>query len=167
MVQNISSSITFNRSQNYGSEYPTETDWMKDVWANTSSEKTLCYLSAKAVLSACMRIGGFINMVGCKVDPQWIHMNKEATPIKERLLRIYEKLNLPLTLDQGIWADVLLLFYLREKLSCFDLERIYGMPEADVPQSFKAIEPRFPIYRTHSIAGEAIQLLLNLSSNAG
>ena len=163
MTQNISSSITLERSQNYGAEYLTRIDWMKDVWSNTSSEKTLCYLSAKAVLSACMMIGGFINMVGCKVDPQWTQMNKETTPIKERLLRIYKKLNLPLILDKGIWADVLLLFNLREKLNGFDLERIYGMADADVPQSFKEIQPRFPIYQTHSIAGEAIQLLLSIS----
>jgi len=163
MEQNISSPITFKRSPNYGYEYLTSIYWMKDVHVNTSSDKILYYLPAKAVLSACMAIDGYVNVVGCKVDPHWIRMNEETTPIKERLLRIYTSLNLPLILDQGIWAKVLSLFDLREKLDQFDLADIYGMPEVEIPEIFKEIEQRYPIRLTHSIAEEAIQFLLHIS----
>jgi hypothetical protein len=163
MEQNITSPKTLKLSQNYGYEYLTSIYWMKDVQVTASSEKTLYYLPAKAVLSACMAIDGYVNMVGCKVDPRWIPMDEEKTSIKERLLRIYTKLNLPLALDQGIWADVLALYDLREKLSHFDLAGIYGMPETDTPEIFKEIEQRYPIRLTHSIAEEAIQLLLDIS----
>ena len=154
---------TLKRSQNDGYEYLTSIYWMKDVQVKTPSEEILYYLPAKAVLAACLAIEGYVNVVGCKVDPQWIRMDTENTSIMDCLLRIYTKLNQPLVLDQGIWADVLTLFDLREKLSHFNLASIYGMPETDTPEIFKEIEQGYPIRLTHSIAEEAIQLLLDIS----
>jgi hypothetical protein len=136
---------------------------MKDAQVNTGTDKILYYLPAKAVLSACLAIDGYVNVVGCKVDPGWIHMDEETALLTERLIRIYQNLNLPLVLNWGIWAKVLSLFDLRDELSYFDLSSIYGMPEADTPKIFKEIEQHYPVRLTHSIAEEAIQLLLNIS----
>ena len=163
MTQNISSPLTLNRPQTYGYEYLSSIYLMKDVNVNASSDKILYYLPAKAVLSACLAIDGYVNVVGCKVDPHWIHINEENSLITERLIRIYQNLDLPLVLNWGIWAKVLSLFELREKLSQFDLADIYGMPETEIPEIFKEIEQRYPIRFTHSIAEEAIQVLLHIS----
>jgi hypothetical protein len=136
---------------------------MKDAQVTTSSEKTRYYLPAKALLSACLAIDGYINVVGSRVDPQWKHLEEEATPIKERLARIYECLNKPLDLNRGVWGDVLLLFSLREDISQYELASIYGMHEVVVPAIFKVIEQKYPIRLTHAIAEGAIELLLNIS----
>jgi hypothetical protein len=163
MEQTTTSPTTLEHSQNYGYDYLTSIYWMKDVQVNSPSEQILFYLPAKAVLSACLAIEGYVNVVGCKVDPQWVPMDKENMPIKNRLLRIFTNLNRSLVLDNGIWADVLALFDLQEKLSHYDLASIYGMPETDIPEIFREIERGYPIRLTHAIAEEAIQLLLTIS----
>ena len=135
---------------------------MKDAQTNTT-EKTRYYLPAKALLSACMAIDGYVNVVGSMVDPQWENINEKTAPIKERLNRIYQNLNLSIDFKQGIWSDVLLLFGLRDDLNHFDLSSIYGMQESDVPVLFKAVAENYPIRLTHAIAEGAIELLLRVS----
>lgn len=163
MTQNLSSTSTLGRLQNPGYEYLMGIYWMKDVQGVVSSEKTRYYLPAKALLSACQAVDGYINVVGSKVDPQWENINEESTPIKERLTRIYKNLEQPFDFNRGVWEDVLLLFSLREDLSRFELASIYGMQEAVVPAIFKVIAQKYPIRLTHAIAEEAIEILLNIS----
>ena len=163
MTQNFSSTATLERTQNPGYEYLMGIYWMKDAQGTIASEKTRYYLPAKALLSACLAIDGYVNVVGSKVDPHWEHLNEESTPIRERLTSIYANLELPLDLDRGIWADVLLLFSLREELNRYELASIYGMHESIVPAMFKVIEQKYPIRLTHAIAEGAIELLLNIS----
>ena len=136
---------------------------MKDAQVNLSTDKSLYYLPAKALLSACMAIDGYVNVVGSRVDPHWVNLDEESTHIKERLIRIYKNLGRPLDINRGIWEDVLLLFSLREELSHFELASIYGMQEAVVPALFKVIEQKYPIRLTHALAEGAIELLLNIS----
>ena len=162
MSQNFSTTI-LERSPSPGYTVLKDIYWMKDAQVNLSSHKTLYYLPAKALLSACLAIESYINVVGSRVDPQWVNLDEETTPIKERLIRIYKKLNRPLDLNRGIWDDVLLLFSLREELSHYELASVYGMQEAVVPAIFKVIEQKYPIRLTHAIAEGAIELLLNIS----
>lgn len=163
MSQSIAPTQTLGRFQNPGYEYLMGIYWMKDAQVTVSSEKTRYYLPAKALLSACQAIDGYVNVVGSKVDPNWEHLEEETIPIKERLSRIYTNLDRPLDLNRGVWADVLLLFSLREDLSRFELGSIYGMSHALVPAIFKVIEQKYPIRLTHAIAEEAIELLLGIS----
>jgi hypothetical protein len=163
MTQTLSSITTLGRFHNPGYEYLMGIYWMKDAQGAIASGKTRYYLPAKALLSACLAIDGYVNVVGSKVDPQWKHLEEDFTPIKERLARIYESLNRPLDLNRGVWADVLLLFSLREDISQFELASIYGMHEAVVPAIFRVIEQKYPIRLTHAIAEGAIELLLNIS----
>jgi len=163
MTQNFSSTATLERSPSSGYEILKNIYWMKDAQVNLSTEQTRYYLPAKALLSACMAIDGYINVVGSRVDPRWVTINEESTHIKERLARIYQNLHRPLDLNRGIWEDVLLLFSLREELSHFELASIYGMQESVVPAIFKVIEQKYPIRLTHAIAEGAIELLLNIS----
>jgi hypothetical protein len=163
MTQSLSSITTLGRFNNPGYEYLMGIYWMKDAQDTTTSEKTRYYLPAKALLSACLAIDGYVNVVGSKVDPHWRHLEEESTPIKERLTRIYERLQKPLDFNRGVWTDVLLLFSLREDLSQYELASIYGMHEAVVPAIFKVIEQKYPIRLTHAIAEGAIELLLNIS----
>jgi len=163
MTQDISSTATLERMQNPGYEVLKDIYWMKAAQGNLASEKTRYYLPAKALLSACMAIDGYVNVVGSRVDPQWEYIDEESTPIKERLIRIYKSLNRPLDFNRGIWEDVLLIFNLREDINRYELASIYGMQEAVVPAIFKVIEQKYPIRLTHAIAEGAIELLLNIS----
>jgi len=163
MTQNFTPTATLGRLHNPGYEILKDIYWMKEAQVNLSSEKTLYFLPAKALLSACMAIDGYVNVVGSRVDPQWEDLDEESTPIKERLTRIYRNLQRPLDLNRGIWEDVLLIFSLREDLSRYELASIYGMQEAVVPALFKVIEQKYPIRLTHAIAEAAIELLLNIS----
>ena len=163
MTQNLSSTATLERSQNPGYEVLKDIYWMKAAQGNLASEKTRYYLPAKALLSACMAIDGYVNVVGSRVDPHWESINEESTSIKERLTRIYECLNRPLDFNRGIWEDVLLIFSLREDINRYELASIYGMQEAVAPAIFKVIEQKYPIRMTHAIAEGAIELLLNIS----
>ena len=163
MTQNFSSTTTLERSPSPGYAVLKDIYWMKDAQITLASEKTRYYLPAKALLSACLAIESYINVVGSRVDPQWVTIDEGSTHIKERLMRIYKSLNRPLDLNRGIWDDVLLLFSLREDLSHFELASIYGMQEAVVPAIFKVIEQKYPIRLTHAIAEGAIELLLNIS----
>ena len=137
--------------------------WMKEAQVVHSSEQTRYYLPAKAVLRACLAIDSYLNVVGSKVDPQWEQVDEDATPIKERLARIYTCLKRSFEVDRNVWDDVLLLFSLREELSRYELASIYGMQESVVPAIFKVIEQKYPIRLTHAIAEGAIELLLNVS----
>jgi hypothetical protein len=137
--------------------------WMKEAQVVLSSEQTRYYLPAKAVLRACLAIDSYLNVAGSKIDPQWEQIDEEATPIKERLVRIYACLKRSFEVDRNVWDDVLLLFSLREELSRYELASIYGMQEAVVPAIFKVIEQKYPIRLTHSIAEGAIELLLNIT----
>ena len=163
MTQNLSSTATLEKLQNPGYEVLKDIYWMKAAQGNLTSEKTRYYLPAKALLSACMAIDGYVNVVGSRVDPHWESINEEFAPIKDRLIRIYENLNRPLDLNRGIWEDVLLLFSLREDIRRYELASIYGMQEAVIPAIFKVIEQKYPIRMTHAIAEGAIELLLNIS----
>lgn len=163
MAQNNSSTTTLERSPNPGYEVLKDIYWMKEAQVNLPSEKTRYYLPAKALLSACLAIDVYVNVVGSRVDPQWVTIDEEFTHIKERITRIYKNLNRPLDLNRGIWEDVLLLFSLREELSQFELASIYGMQEGVVPAIFKVVEQKYPIRLTHAIAEGAIELLLNIS----
>ena len=163
MTQNLSSTTTLESLQNPGYEVLKDIYWMKAAQGNLASEKTRYYLPAKALLSACMAIDGYVNVVGSRVDPHWESINEEFAPIRDRLIRIYENLNRPLDLNRGIWEDVLLLFSLREDIRRYELASIYGMQEAVIPAIFKVIEQKYPIRMTHAIAEGAIELLLNIS----
>ena len=163
MTSNISPATTVRRFQNPGYDYLKGIYWMKDAQAAISSEKTHYFLPAKALLSACQAIDGYVNVVGSKVDPRWGELDEEATPVQIRLTRIFQNLEQSFDIDRGIWADVLLLFSLREEINRFELASIYGMHESIVPAIFKVIEQKYPIRLTHAIAEEAIELLLNIS----
>jgi hypothetical protein len=163
MVQNFSSTATVERSPSTGYEVLKDIYWMKDAQANLSTDMGSYYLPAKALLSACMAIDAYVNVVGSRVDPRWVTIDEESTHIRERLARIYRNLHRSLDLNRGIWDDVLLLFSLREELSQFELASIYGMHESVVPAIFKVIEQKYPIRLTHAIAEGAIELLLNIS----
>jgi hypothetical protein len=163
MTQDISSTATLERMQNPGYEVLKDIYWMKAAQGNLASEKIRYYLPAKALLSACMAIDGYVNVVGSRVDSQWEYIDEASAPIKERLVRIYKNLNRPLDLNRGIWEDVLLIFSLREDINRYELASIYGMQEAVVPAIFKVIEQKYPIRLTHAIAEGAIELLLNIS----
>ena len=117
MAHNLSSTATLERFPNPGYEVLIDMYWMKDVQVSLSSAKNRYYLPAKALLSACAAIDGYVNVVGSRVDPQWVYLDEESTHIKERLAHIYKNLHRSLDLNRGIWADVLLLFSLREELS--------------------------------------------------
>ena len=163
MAQNFSSTATLERSPSPGYEVLKDIYWMEDAQGNLSTEQTRYYLPAKALLSACMAIDVYVNVVGSRVDPRWVAIDEESTHIKERLTRIYKNLHRPLDLNRGIWEDVLLLFSLSEELSQFELASIYGMQKRVVPAIFKVIEQKYPIRLTHAIAEGAIELLLNIS----
>jgi len=154
----------FGHFQNPGYEFLLGIYWMKEAQVIGSSEKTRYYLPAKALLSACNAIDGYVDIVGSKVDPQWEPIDEETVPLKERLTGIYQSLNLPFDSNQGIWRDVLLMFRLRENLSRFALSSVYDAKEGTVvPPIFKVVSQSYPIRRTHAIAEEAIELLLSIS----
>ena len=163
MTHSYSSTPMPGKLQNPGYEYLIGIYWMKDAQIALSSEKTRYYLPAKALLSACLAIDGYVNVVGSKVDPQWETIDEESTPIKERLSRIYQSLNLPLDFNRGIWGDVLLIFRLRENLRQFELGSAYNAKEDTLPPIFQVVAQNYPIRMTHSIAEEAIELLLSIS----
>ena len=163
MTQNFASTTTVGRFYNPGYEYLMGIYWMKEAQVVLSSDDTRYYLPAKAVLRACLAIDGYVNGMGRKVDPEWETINEETTPVKERLARINNNLEQPFNLNQVIWKDVILLFDLQEQLSRFELESIYGMPEAEVPEIFKEIEQKYPIRMIHAITEEAIQFLLTIT----
>jgi hypothetical protein len=163
MTQNFAPTTTLGRFYNPGYEYLMGIYWMKEAQVVLSSEATRYYLPAKAVLRACLAIDGYVNDMGRKVDPDWETIDEETTPIKERLTRINKNLKQPIDLNQTIWKETLLFFRLREQLNRFELESIYGMPEAEVPEIFKEIEQKYPIRMIHAITEEAIQHLLNIT----
>jgi len=163
MTEALSTLPMFGQVKNPGYEYLLGIYWMKEAQMFSSSEKTRYYLPAKALLSACLAIDGYVNTVGRKVDPQWKLINEDTTHLKERLTRIYHTLNLPLDINQGIWGKVLLIFRLQHNLSHFKLADAYNVKEDEVPPIFKVIAQSYPIRMTHAIAEEAIELLVSIS----
>lgn len=137
--------------------------WMKEAQALTSPDKVHYYMPAKALLSACLAISKYINVVGNKVDPYWKEFNRDTAPIKERISYIYESLELPLDFRQAPWKDVLLLFVLREELNRYKLTSAYGVNRDTVPAVFRVVALNYPVRMTQAIAEETIELLLNIS----
>jgi hypothetical protein len=136
---------------------------MKEAQALTTPDKVHYYMPAKALLSACLAISKYINVVGNKVDPHWKEFNRDTAPIKERLTHIYETLGLPLDFTQAPWKDVLLLFVLREELNRYKLTNAYGAQRDTVPAVFRVVALNYPVRMTQAIAEETIELLLDVS----
>jgi len=136
---------------------------MKEAQALTTPDKVHYYMPAKALLSACLAISKYINVVGNKVDPHWKEFNRDTAPIKERLTHIYETLGLPLDFTQAPWKDVLLLFVLREELNRYKLTHAYGAQRDTVPAVFRVVALNYPVRMTQAIAEETIELLLDVS----
>jgi len=155
------SSIPIQQPIGYG--YLLGLYWMKEAQAVTSPDKANYYLPAKALLSACLAISKYVNVVGDKVDPHWKETNKDTAPIKERLAHIHQSLDLPLNFRQAPWKDVLLLFVLREELNRHTLTSVYGANEDTVPAVFRVVAQNFPVRLTQAIAEETIELLLSIS----
>lgn len=134
--------------------------WMKEEQNNPSPTIAPYFLPVLALLGACFSIDGYINMVGQKTDSDWLDFDKGPTPIKERIGRIYSKLDKPVKFDSGIWQKVLLLFKARTTLvhpRYIDLEEIRDNP---IPDVFDETTKNFPILKTQAIAQEAIDTLL-------
>lgn len=155
------SSIPIQQPIGYG--YLLGLYWMKEAQALTSPDKVHYYMPAKALLSACLAISKYVNVVGNKVDPHWKEFHRDTAPIKERLAHIYENLGLPLDFTQAPWKDVLLLFVLREELNRYKLTHAYGAQRDTVPAVFRVVALNYPVRMTQAIAEETIELLLDVS----
>ena len=155
------SSIPLQQPVGYG--YLLGLYWMKEAQALTTPDKAHYYLPAKALLSACLAISKYVNVVGNKVDPHWKEFNRDTTPIKDRLTHIFETLGLPLDLTQAPWKDVLLLFVLREELNRYKLTSAYGANRDAAPAVFRVVALNYPVRMTQAIAEETIELLLSVS----
>lgn len=114
-----------------------------------------------ALLGACFAIEAYINMVGQQVDPNWIKFDKGHIPLKDRLKRIYSKINKTLVCGQGIWQDVLKLFEMRIQL----VHPVYinrkEIRIEKIPDIFDTVEKNYPPYKAKETLEKAIDALLN------
>ena len=91
--------------------------WMNKTNVNDKNIHIAPYfIPVLALLGVCFSLEAYINMVGQKIDKDWNNFDKGPIPLKDRLKRIYSKLNKSLDCSKGIWQKVLVLFKIRVSL---------------------------------------------------
>lgn len=169
MLEDYTQNLTYGSLQPSGYEFLKLIYWMKDAQTDATSAKRSPYsLPVKALLSACLAIEGYVNVIGCRLDPDWEDLDEEDTSIQERVARIFKKIEQPISFDKGVWKDVCDLFILRAELIRTGLMKLHGLQEEEYPAVFREVAEEYPIRLTQAIAEETIEQLLDISefSNA-
>lgn len=134
---------------------------MKETDANNENLPFAPYLIPTiALLAGCCAIEGYINMVGQKVDPNWVEFDKGPVPIKDRIARLYGCVGEKADFSRGIWQRVLKLFKTRNELVHPRYIETEEERDADIPNVFQAVGSKYSPSRSMEISELAIDTLL-------
>jgi hypothetical protein len=146
---------------NPGYDYRRLVNWMDEADTSDPALPFAPYLLPTiAVLSACCSIEGYINMVGQRLDRQWADFDRGRVTIRERLERIYEHVDAPLQLDQGIWQEVTGMFLMRRGVVHPRFVCDKQVRKGTIPTVFDRVREKYPPKKAKRIALAAIDRLL-------
>lgn len=150
---------------NPGYEYLKAIYHLKNAQANAPLQAASAYiLPLMALQNACLAIKEYVNQTGRKVVPTWDDIDWTDTSLKGKIALIYRKVERPVRFDKGIWKDVLALFETAGVLEG-NLAGMQNLPREEIPEEFKSIAVDYPIYRSQAVAEEAVDLLLDLTTD--
>jgi hypothetical protein len=117
----------------------------------------------KVLVVACLAIEEYVNVAGFRVDPDWKEFDHETESIKERIAQIYALIGKSVSLDTGIWKDVIGLFEMEKAIKNYS-SGLIRYHEAEIPELIKGAARTYPIRLSLAIAEKAIEILLSQSS---
>ena len=136
---------------------------LKEAQAKAPLQTASMYiLPLSALKSARLAIDEYVNLTGQKFDPTWDEIDWKATPIRERIAYVFEKMGQSPGFESDTWEEVLALYETAELIKG-DPSEMRKLHRDEIPEEFKDIAVEYPIYRSLVIAEGAIEALLNCS----
>ena len=160
----LSTTPTNNQFYNSGYEYLKLIYLIKDEQRSATSPSDLLYFPLLALQSACQAIQGYVDLVGQLIDPAWNEFDWEVVPVKERVVRIFEKRGQLVDFKKGIWKDVQTLFEVAGRIPENSAE-LKKTCMNETPRAYGEIAKKYPIHLSQAIAEEAVEALLACSKD--
>lgn len=137
-------------------------------WMNENNSKSAnihiapYFIPTIALIGACFSLEGYINMIGQHIDKGWNDFDKGRVTVKDKLKRIYKKLNKPFNCSDGIWQEVLVFFKKRGSLvhSKYVNKTEVRVEIDKIHTIFQDIRLEYPPRKSKEILEKAIGVLL-------
>lgn len=163
MKKVINTKGTHGLLHNPGCDFQRLVYWMNKTDAVDENVHIAPYfIPTLALLGACFSLESYINMVGQTIDEDWNSFDKGPVPVKDRLERIYSKLNKSLNCGGGIWQEVLWLFKIRVSLvhPQYVNKTETRTEHYEIPTIFQKVKQEYPPEKSKRILENAIDALL-------
>jgi len=141
---------------NPGDDFKELVYWMNDK----ESHIPPYFIPVLALLGTCFAIEGYINMVGQQVDPDWSKFERGHITLKDRLERIYSRINKTLICGNGIWQNVLEIFKIRIEIVHPTYRNQEEIRTEAIPDIFDIVKKKYPQSKSREILENAIDTLL-------
>jgi|SRR5213596_1693112 len=151
----------YELSHNPGYDFMRLAKWLEKADPANENLPFAPYLIAPlALIAACCSIEGYINMIGLRVDNDWVSFDKGPVPIRKRIERIYESVGKTPDFGKDILQKGLSLFQMRVALVHPRYVSKSEVRDSDIPTAFDEVEAIFPPAVSRQLAEEVISLLL-------